>query len=145
LYLITVSLLPLACFFETPTYEENMKKEKQTDTISTFLGHGTSIDGTLEFQGTIRLDGDVKGRVVSQNGTLIIGDKAVVQAQVQVDTVIVRGEINGSIEAKTRIEAYPPARIIGDIQAPQVSVESGVVFNGSCSMQGSSKPKPEDT
>jgi cytoskeletal protein CcmA (bactofilin family) len=99
----------------------------------------------LEFQGTIRLDGDVKGRVVSQNGTLIIGDKAVVQAQVQVDTVIVRGEINGSIEAKTRIEAYPPARIIGDIQAPQISVESGVVFNGNCSMQGSSKPKPEDT
>ena len=122
-----------------------MKKEKQTDTISTFLGHGTSIDGTLEFQGTIRLDGDVKGRVVSQNGTLIIGDKAVVQAQVEVDTVIIRGEVNGTVEAKTRIEAYPPARIIGDIQAPQISVESGVVFNGSCSMQGSSKAKPEDT
>jgi len=122
-----------------------MKKEKQADTISTFLGHGTSIDGTLEFQGTIRLDGNVKGQVISQNGTLIIGDKAVVQAQVRVDTVIVRGEINGSIEAKTRIEAYPPARIIGDVQAPQISVESGVVFNGSCSMQEPSKPGPKDT
>jgi len=122
-----------------------MKKEKQADTISTFLGQGTSIDGTLEFQGTIRLDGNVKGQVISQNGTLIIGDKAVVQAQVRVDTAIVRGEINGSIEAKTRIEAYPPARIIGDVQAPQVSVESGVVFNGSCSMQEPSKPGPKDT
>jgi len=122
-----------------------MKKEKQADTISTFLGHGTSIDGTLEFQGTIRLDGNVKGQVISQNGTLIIGDKAVVQAQVRVDTAIVRGEINGSIEAKTRIEAYPPARIIGDVQAPQISVESGVVFNGSCSMQEPSKPGPKDT
>ena len=121
-----------------------MKKEKQTDTISTFLGHGTSIDGTLEFQGTIRLDGDVKGQVISQNGTLIIGDKAVVQAQVRVDTAIIRGEIKGIVEAKTRIEAYPPARIIGDIQAPQISVESGVVFNGSCSMEGPSKPKPKD-
>ncbi|MEN8245419.1 MAG: polymer-forming cytoskeletal protein [Thermodesulfobacteriota bacterium] len=121
-----------------------MKKEKQTDTISTFLGYGTSIDGTLEFQGTIRLDGDVKGQVISQNGTLIIGDKAVVQAQVRVDTAIVRGEINGSIEAKTRIEAYPPARIIGEIQAPEISVESGVVFNGNCSMQGPSKSEPKD-
>ena len=120
-----------------------MKKEKQTDTISTFLGHGTSIDGTLEFQGTIRLDGDVKGQVISQNGTLIIGDTSVVQAQVRVDTAIVRGEINGSIEAKTRIEAYPPARIIGDVQAPQISVESGVVFNGGCSMQEPSKPGPK--
>ena len=122
-----------------------MKKEKQTDTISTFLGHGTSVDGTLEFQGTIRLDGNVKGQVLSQNGTLIIGDKAVVEAQVRVDTAIIRGEINGSIEAKTRIEAYPPARIFGDVQAPQISVESGVVFNGSCSMQEPSKPGPKDT
>ena len=122
-----------------------MKKEKPSDTISTFVGHGTSIDGTLEFQGTIRLDGNVKGQVISQNGTLIIGDKAVVQAQVRVDTAIVRGEINGSIEAKTRIEAYPPARIIGDVQAPQISVESGVVFNGSCSMQEPSKPGSKDT
>ena len=121
-----------------------MKKEKQADTISTFLGHGTSIDGTLEFQGTIRLDGNVKGQVISQNGTLIIGDKAVVQAQVRVDTAIVRGEIDGSLEAKTRIEAYPPARIIGDIHAPQISVESGVVFNGSCSMQEPSKPESKD-
>lgn len=120
-----------------------MKKEKQADTISTFIGQGTSLDGTLEFQGTIRLDGEVKGQVNSQNGTLIIGDKAVVKAQVRVDTAIIRGEINGSIEAKTRIEAYPPARIIGDIQAPEICVESGVVFNGSCNMQGPATSEPE--
>lgn len=120
-----------------------MKKDIKSDTISTFLGQGTSVDGTLEFQGTIRLDGNVKGQVISQNGTLIVGDNAVVEAQVRVDTAIIRGEVNGSIEAGTRVEAYPPARIIGDIQAPEISVESGVVFNGSCSMQGASNPEPE--
>ena len=112
-----------------------MKKDKQSDTISTFLGYGTTVDGTLEFQGTIRLDGNVKGQVNSQGGTLIIGDKAKIQAQVQVDTVIVKGEVTGSIEAKERIEAYPPARIVGDIQAPVISIESGVIFNGNCIMQ----------
>jgi cytoskeletal protein CcmA (bactofilin family) len=121
-----------------------MKKEKQPDTISTFLGHGTSIDGTLEFQGTIRLDGDVKGQVISQNGTLIIGDKAVVQAQVRVDTAIVRGEINGSIEAKKRIEAYPPARIIGDIQAPEISVRIRCGFQWELQHAGPSKPETKD-
>ncbi len=120
-----------------------MKKEKQSDTISTFLGQGTSIDGTLEFQGTIRLDGNVKGQITSQEGTLIIGDKAVIQAQVQVETVIIRGEVNGSVEAKKRIEAYPPARIVGDIQAPVISIESGVVFNGNCIMQSRSISKSE--
>jgi len=121
-----------------------MKKEKQSDSISTFLGHGTTVDGTLEFQGAIRLDGHVKGQIISQGGTLIIGDKAVIQAKVQVDTVIVKGEVNGSIEAKERIEAYPPARIVGDIQAPVISIESGVVFNGNCVTQSPSAPKSND-
>ena len=120
-----------------------MKKEKQTDTISTFLGYGTTIDGKLEFQGTIRLDGNVKGQINSQGGTLIIGDKAKIQAQVQVDAVIVKGEVEGSIEARKRIEAYPPARIVGDIQAPAISIESGVVFNGNCTMQPPAKEKPK--
>ncbi|MCG6910282.1 MAG: polymer-forming cytoskeletal protein [Deltaproteobacteria bacterium] len=118
-----------------------MKKEKQSsDTISTFLGHGTSVDGTIEFQGTIRLDGNVQGQINSRGGTLIIGDKAVIQAKVQVDHIIVKGEVHGSIEAKERIEAYPPARITGDVKAPVISIESGVVFNGKCIMEKPSAP-----
>jgi len=120
-----------------------MKKEKQTDTISTFIGYGTTVEGKLEFQGTIRLDGNVKGQINSQGGTLIIGDKAKIQAQVQVNSVIVKGEVEGSLEAKERIEAYPPARIVGDIQAPAISIESGVVFNGNCIMQSPISPKPK--
>jgi len=120
-----------------------MNKEKQTDTISTFIGYGTTIEGNLEFQGTIRLDGNVKGQINSQGGTLIVGDKAKIQAQVQVNSVIVKGEVEGSLEAKERIEAYPPARIVGDIQAPAISIESGVVFNGNCVMQSPAAPKPK--
>ena len=36
---------------------------KKTDAINTFLGSGTSVDGTIEFNGTIRLDGNVKGEI----------------------------------------------------------------------------------
>lgn len=118
-----------------------MKKEKQSDTISTFLGHGTSVEGTLEFQGTIRLDGNVQGRISSQGGTLIVGDKAVIQAKIMVDTIIVRGEVQGSIEARERVEAFPPARINGDVKAPVISIESGVVFNGNCVMESPAEPK----
>ena len=118
-----------------------MKKEKQSDTISTFLGQGTSVDGTLEFEGTIRLDGNVQGQISSQGGTLIVGDKAVIQAKITVDTVIVRGEVQGSIEARERVEAFPPARIHGDVKAPIISIESGVVFNGNCVMERPVEPK----
>ena len=44
------------------------------------------------------------------------------------------GEVNGVIDARDRIEVYPPARVLGDIQAPIISIEAGVIFNGKCAM-----------
>jgi cytoskeletal protein CcmA (bactofilin family) len=45
------------------------------------------------------------------------------------------GRFNGTIDARKRIELYPPGRIVGDIHAPTILIESGVVFNGNCSMK----------
>jgi len=112
-----------------------MKREKKIDAVSTFLGHDAIFDGTINFKGTIRLDGKVKGEVVSDDGTVIIGEKATVEAEITVETVIIKGSVNGKIQAKDRIEAYPPARISGELQAPTISIDSGVVFNGNCSME----------
>ena len=112
-----------------------MKKEKNTDRISTFIGADACFDGTIEFKGTIRVDGQVKGKMVSSGGTVIVGEKAAVDAELQVNVVVVMGEVNGKINAKERIEVYPPGRVGGDIQSPVVSIEPGGIFNGSCIMK----------
>lgn len=111
-----------------------MKKKAQADHISTLLGVGTTIEGTLAFKDTIRLDGAVNGKILSEAGTVIIGERAVVEAQIRVGTAIIKGTVNGHIQASERIDVYPPAKITGDIQAPVVSIETGVFFNGNCNM-----------
>jgi len=111
-----------------------MKKAKKPDSISTFLGPEAKIDGTIEFQGTIRLDGRVKGKIKSSGGSVIIGEKAVVDAEVTVSIAIIMGKVNGTIDATDRIEIYPPGRVSGDIQAPVISIDDGGVFNGNCTM-----------
>ncbi len=116
-----------------------MKKKESADHISTLLGVGTTIEGTLAFKDTIRLDGAVSGKIVSEKGTVIIGERAVVEAQIRVGTAIVKGTVNGHIQASERIDVYPPAKITGDIQAPVISIETGVFFNGNCNM---AKPEP---
>lgn len=116
-----------------------MKKKERTDHISTLLGVGTTIEGTLAFKDTIRLDGALNGKIFSEKGTLIIGERAVVEAQIRVGAAIVKGTVNGHIQAAERIDVYPPASITGDIQAPIISIETGVLFNGNCSM---AKPVP---
>ena len=112
-----------------------MKKEKNTDRISTFIGADASIDGSIEFTGTIRVDGSVKGNITSTGGTVVIGEKGVVNAEISVNVAVVMGEVNGSIDAKERIEVYPPGRLGGDIQSPIVSIEPGGIFNGNCVMK----------
>ncbi len=111
-----------------------MKTNKRKDSISTFIGPDVSIEGVIEFEGTIRLDGHIKGKIYTSSGTVIVGEKAVLDADVIVDVAIIMGEVNGTVDARERIEVYPPGRVLGNIQAPVISIESGVVFNGSCLM-----------
>jgi cytoskeletal protein CcmA (bactofilin family) len=112
-----------------------MKKEKGSDRISTFIGADASIDGNIEFKGTIRVDGSVKGKISSKSGTVVVGEKAVVNAEMYVNVAVIMGELNGTVEARERIEVYPPGRVGGDIQAPVISIEPGGVFNGNCIMK----------
>ena len=112
-----------------------MKKEKGSDRISTFIGADASIDGTIEFKGTIRVDGTVKGKITSNSGTVVVGEKAVVNAEVFVNVAVIMGELNGTINAKERIEVYPPGRVGGDMHAPVISIEPGGIFNGNCEMR----------
>ena len=116
------------------------KKDKRiaasdTSTISTLLGRDTRVDGTFAFAETIRVDGQIKGNLVSEKGTVIIGENAVIDADVHVGVAIVRGKVNGRIEARQKIEIYAPAQVEGDISAPTITIDSGVVFNGKCEMQ----------
>jgi cytoskeletal protein CcmA (bactofilin family) len=119
-----------------------VKKGPKSDSISTFLGPDASVEGTLAFQGTIRLDGKIKGKITSNGGTVIVGEQASVSADLTVGIAIVMGEVNGTIEASERIELYPPGRIAGDIQAPVIAIDEGGVFNGNCVMaQRNETPK----
>ena len=125
-----------------------MKKDKprsapDSSTISTLLGRDTSFEGTLAFKETIRVDGRIKGKLTSSEGTVIVGENAVLDAEINVAVAIIRGKINGRVDAGQRIEVYPPAHIEGDICAPTVAIESGVFFNGTCQMTGSTKAVSE--
>ncbi len=111
-----------------------MGRKKKAHHISTLLGEGVRVEGVIEFSNTIRLDGQVKGKIIGAEGTLIIGEKAVIKADIVVGTAIIMGVVEGSLEARERIEVYPPGRVTGDIRAPAVVLEKGVVFNGSCAM-----------
>ncbi len=110
-------------------------KAKKTDSITTFLGADAHIEGTINFKGIIRLDGKVKGKISSIEGTVVVGEKAVIDADIDVDTAIIKGQVNGTINARNKIEVLPPGSVKGDLHAPIIAIDAGVRFNGHCEME----------
>jgi len=120
--------------------KKRTEKERNADSITTLLGEDARIEGHLDFGGTLRLDGKLEGTLTGRNGTLIVGEKAILKAQITVKNAVVMGAVTGSVEALEKIELYPPAKVDGDITAPRVTIESGAVLNGKCLMKSPDAP-----
>jgi cytoskeletal protein CcmA (bactofilin family) len=97
------------------------------------LGAGAEFEGKLTFAGTVRIDARFKGTIVT-NDVLVVGDRARIDADITCGTIVVYGEVNGNIKAKTAVELHAPAKLRGDVETPSFSMEKGVVFQGQSSM-----------
>lgn len=114
---------------------------KNQNKIVTFLGKNTVFDGVLKFEGTIRIDGLFKGRIEAPEGTLVIGEAARLESDIHVFSIIISGEVRGDITADSKIDIHVPGRVFGNIQAPTVVVQEGVVFAGNCQTMTPGKKK----
>ena len=113
---------------------------RKRDEINAFLGKNTEFEGKLSFSGAVRIDGKFKGEIFTA-GTLIIGESAVIESNVHVSHVIISGEIRGNVVAEKRIEIHAPGKVFGNIQAPVVVIDEGVIFEGNCRMQKTKEPE----
>lgn len=107
---------------------------KNRDQINAFLGKETEFEGKLSFKGAVRIDGRFTGEIYT-DGTLIAGESAVIKSEIHVSHIIISGEIRGDIIAEKRIEVHAPGKVYGNIQAPVIVIDEGVIFEGNCRMQ----------
>jgi cytoskeletal protein CcmA (bactofilin family) len=101
--------------------------------IKAFLGEGTDFKGILTFEGTVRVDGELEGEVYTKD-TLIVGESAVVAAEINVHTIVISGVVRGNINATGKIEVHRPGKLFGNVKTPSLYIEEGVIFEGNCAM-----------
>lgn len=104
-----------------------------TSRETAFLGKGTRISGKISFEGTARIEGQVEGEIVA-NDTLMIGESALLNAQISGGTIVIHGKVTGDITASKKLEIRAPGRLYGNVTTPSLVIEEGVVFEGHCSM-----------
>ena len=106
-----------------------------TSDLNALLGRGSEFDGKLSFEGTVRIDGKFNGSIVTKD-VLVVGEGAVVTAEIECGSIIVHGQIIGNVKARVGVELHSPARVKGNIEAPSLMIEKGVTFDGQTKMEG---------
>ena len=112
-------------------WRKSKEPSRGSSDLTAFIDEGSEIEGKYTFNGTVMLNGKFSGEIVSSD-SLIIGEKGVVNATVRAGIVLINGEVIGNVFASERIELRGTARVYGDVEAPVIVVEEGVLFEGHC-------------
>jgi excisionase family DNA binding protein len=115
------------------------RKDKKSEPEK-FLDVNASMQGSIVFNDPVnlRINGRFDGNL-NVKGSLMIGEGAVVNADINGESIMIAGKVNGNITATKSLKMVSPARVIGDIKTPLLSIAEGAVFQGSSSMLAGAK------
>lgn len=115
---------------ETTSTSRTMTDGKVSETA---IGNGAVITGDMETAGSIRIDGQIIGNVVSQ-ARVVLGASGYLEGNLKAESSIIDGKIKGTVNIQNLLTLKATAVIDGDIVCNKLVIESGASFNGSCKM-----------
>jgi cytoskeletal protein CcmA (bactofilin family) len=104
--------------------------------MNTIIGKETVITGTLDVKGDLRVEGTVKGKIIS-SGCVTVGSTGLVEAEIESESAIVAGAMKGNVTTTEKIELQAKCEMDGDLRTKSLVIEEGAVFCGACSMKDS--------
>jgi cytoskeletal protein CcmA (bactofilin family) len=115
----------------SPSFEP-APRPRSKELKETVIAAGLTIDGKIEGTGHVRLAGRFKGDV-NVDGDLTIEPGAKITGSVRASTVTVAGDLEGNIEAASRVELLASGVLNGDLKAGSLTVASGSRMRGNVS------------
>ncbi len=108
----------------------------------TIIGRGVRVEGTLQTAGDIQINGEFKGKLLTE-ADVVVGEYAVVDADINGQNVYVSGEVIGDINAFEKIEIMETGKVDGNVTASALSIESGGILKGTSTMHEVETERPE--
>ena len=116
------------------------ERKKEPPELKALLGKGAEFVGKLIFNGMVRIDGDFQGEIFGE-GSVDVGESAMVKANIVVNEVNIGGEVHGSVEVKDKISIHATGRLFGDVRTPVFVMQEGALFDGRSHMVEASEKK----
>ena len=115
---------------------------KPQNRIDCLIGAGTIIEGSITFNGGLRVDGRVRGDVISAEGkpgTLVLSEQAQIEGEIRVSHVVINGTVVGPVHAAEYVELQGKANVTGDVYYKTLEIQLGAVVQGRLVYQNDSK------
>lgn len=109
------------------------KAQNKSSRIDTLIGQATEINGDICFSGGLRVDGNVKGNIYTQDddsAVLTLSEKGTIQGEVKVSNLIINGSITGNVYSTSHVELAPKAKIQGNVYYRLLEMTMGAEVNG---------------
>ena len=109
------------------------KGTKPQSRIDCLIGAGTTIEGNVVFTGGLRVDGNVRGNIVAEEGkagTLVVSEQARVEGEIRVPHVVINGTVCGPVHCSEYVELQPKANVTGDVYYNTLEMQLGAVVQG---------------
>ena len=105
----------------------------EDEDFDTILSSDIDFSGTLTFEKPFLIRGRVSGDIVAR-GLLVVDEEAVVEANINARKVVIRGSVAGDVTASEKVEVTITGKLVGNVTAPEIFMETGCIFNGRCNM-----------
>ncbi|TRZ64543.1 MAG: polymer-forming cytoskeletal family protein [Rhodocyclaceae bacterium] len=123
------------------------KSNKPLGRIDSLIGVGTRVEGDVTFEGGLRVDGEIKGNVLSASGeqhsSLVVSEHARIEGEISVSHLVINGTVIGPVSSSELLELQSHARVTGDVQYNTIEIHLGAVVQGRLVHQGASAKMTE--
>ena len=121
-------------------FKDSKKPRSQQGGLSqqNMIAHGTVFEGDLKSEGDFRIEGTIKGTLITK-GKVVIGNTGLVEGSLNCNNADVEGQIKGKLVVSETLSLRASAHVDGDVQTGKLAVEPGATFNANCQMKDAVK------
>ncbi|MCX6797494.1 MAG: polymer-forming cytoskeletal protein [Candidatus Doudnabacteria bacterium] len=101
----------------------------------TVVGPSVKIQGDLNSEGNVRIEGQVNGKIRTSQ-SVFVNQGAKITADVAASNAIIGGEVQGNLKITGHLILQATAKLVGDIACSILRVEDGAQLSGKCAMNG---------
>jgi cytoskeletal protein CcmA (bactofilin family) len=113
----------------TDVHNDSLEEED----FDTILSKDIIFSGILKFEKPFLIRGRLSGNI-NAGGMLVVDEEAVVEANINAPRVVIRGSVKGDVVASEKVEVTITGKLMGNVKAPEILMETGCTFNGHCTM-----------